>query len=90
MTKKGEISISKTVAQLDSMVPPDLKEFAKNAVIACKDVRKFRSLQFRFGFLGDNNLVLSFLEGGYKDSCDKAFYLVKCTYEQNPEKFMFP
>uniref|UniRef100_A0A182Y8D0 PDZ domain-containing protein n=1 Tax=Anopheles stephensi TaxID=30069 RepID=A0A182Y8D0_ANOST len=37
MSKKGEINIQKTLAQLDAMLPPDMKEKAKEAVHACRD-----------------------------------------------------
>uniref|UniRef100_A0A182QJH2 Uncharacterized protein n=1 Tax=Anopheles farauti TaxID=69004 RepID=A0A182QJH2_9DIPT len=39
LTKKGEISISKTLAQLDAMLPPDMKDKAKEAVNACRDAQ---------------------------------------------------
>ncbi|XP_055535293.1 general odorant-binding protein lush isoform X2 [Wyeomyia smithii] len=37
LTKKGEISYSKTVAQIDAMLPTELKAPAKEALNACKN-----------------------------------------------------
>ncbi|KFB47232.1 hypothetical protein ZHAS_00015263 [Anopheles sinensis] len=37
--KKGEISFSKTMAQIEAMLPPDIKPKAKEALTHCKDVR---------------------------------------------------
>lgn len=42
MTKKGEISTSKTLQQIEAMLPDDMKEPAKKVVNACKDVREYR------------------------------------------------
>lgn len=42
MTKKGEISTSKTLQQIEAMLPDDMKEAAKRVVNACKDVREYR------------------------------------------------
>uniref|UniRef100_A0A182SHP0 Uncharacterized protein n=1 Tax=Anopheles maculatus TaxID=74869 RepID=A0A182SHP0_9DIPT len=39
MSKKGEINIQKTLAQLDAMLPPDMKEKAKEAVHACREAQ---------------------------------------------------
>ncbi|XP_058117458.1 general odorant-binding protein lush-like [Anopheles ziemanni] len=39
MTKKGEISFSKTMAQIEAMLPPDIKPKAKEALTHCKDVQ---------------------------------------------------
>ncbi|XP_058055306.1 general odorant-binding protein lush-like [Anopheles bellator] len=39
MTKKGELSFSKTMAQIEAMVPPDLKPMAKEALTHCKDTQ---------------------------------------------------
>lgn len=40
ITKKKEINFDKVLAQLDTMLPPDLKEPAIEAVNACRTVRK--------------------------------------------------
>ncbi|XP_052897452.1 general odorant-binding protein lush-like [Anopheles moucheti] len=39
MNKKGELNIQKTLAQLDAMLPPDMKEKAKEAVHACRETQ---------------------------------------------------
>uniref|UniRef100_A0A9I3K5D0 Odorant-binding protein 5 n=1 Tax=Anopheles maculatus TaxID=74869 RepID=A0A9I3K5D0_9DIPT len=39
MTKKGEISFSKTMAQIEAMLPPELKTMAKEALSHCKDTQ---------------------------------------------------
>ncbi|XP_052861219.1 general odorant-binding protein lush-like [Anopheles cruzii] len=39
MTKKGEISFSKTMAQIEAMVPPDMKPMAKESLTHCKDTQ---------------------------------------------------
>ncbi|XP_055592775.1 general odorant-binding protein lush [Uranotaenia lowii] len=39
MTKKGELSYSKTAAQFDAMFPPDLKGPVKEVLDACKDAQ---------------------------------------------------
>ncbi|XP_053665077.1 general odorant-binding protein lush-like [Anopheles marshallii] len=39
MNKKGELNIQKTLAQLDAMLPPDMKEKAKEAVQACRETQ---------------------------------------------------
>lgn len=41
MTKKNEISAEKMVRQLESMLPPDMRAKAVDAVMQCKDVRKY-------------------------------------------------
>lgn len=37
LTKKGELSVSKTTAQIEAMLPPELKAPAKEALNACKN-----------------------------------------------------
>ncbi|XP_058459220.1 general odorant-binding protein lush [Malaya genurostris] len=39
LTKKGEISFSKTSAQIEAMLPPDLKPAAKEALNHCKNAQ---------------------------------------------------
>uniref|UniRef100_A0A240PKY0 Uncharacterized protein n=1 Tax=Anopheles epiroticus TaxID=199890 RepID=A0A240PKY0_9DIPT len=39
MNKKGEINIQKTIAQMDAMLPPDMKEKAKEAIQSCREVQ---------------------------------------------------
>ncbi|EAA09958.2 general odorant-binding protein lush-like [Anopheles arabiensis] len=39
MTKKGEISFSKTMAQIEAMLPPEMKTMAKEALTHCKDTQ---------------------------------------------------
>uniref|UniRef100_A0A182IXM6 Uncharacterized protein n=1 Tax=Anopheles atroparvus TaxID=41427 RepID=A0A182IXM6_ANOAO len=39
MTKKGELNIQKTLSQLDAMLPPGMKETAKEAVLACRETQ---------------------------------------------------
>uniref|UniRef100_A0A3F2YX40 Odorant-binding protein 5 n=1 Tax=Anopheles farauti TaxID=69004 RepID=A0A3F2YX40_9DIPT len=39
MTKKGEISFSKTMAQIEAILPPELKPMAKEALSHCKDTQ---------------------------------------------------
>ncbi|XP_035792007.1 general odorant-binding protein lush-like [Anopheles albimanus] len=39
MTKKGDISFSKTMAQIEAMLPPELKTMAKEALTSCKDIQ---------------------------------------------------
>lgn len=41
MTKKGEISFSKTMAQIEAMLPPEMKTMAKEALTHCKDTRMY-------------------------------------------------
>ncbi|KAL9704996.1 hypothetical protein quinque_008514 [Culex quinquefasciatus] len=67
LTKKGEISLSKTTAQIDAMLPNEMKAFAKEAMTACKDA-----------------------QAGYKETCDKIYYSVKCVAEFNKDAFLFP
>nr|AMQ13068.1 odorant binding protein 6 [Culex pipiens pallens] len=67
LTKKGEISLSKTTAQIDAMLPNEMKAFAKEAMTACKDA-----------------------QAGYKETCDKIYYSVKCVAEFNKDALLFP
>ncbi|XP_055631362.1 general odorant-binding protein lush [Toxorhynchites rutilus septentrionalis] len=67
LTKKGDLSYSKTLAQIDAMLPSELKAPAKEALNACKNA-----------------------QSGYKESCDKVYYSVKCAAEFNPDVFLFP
>uniref|UniRef100_A0A2Y9D1M4 Odorant-binding protein 5 n=1 Tax=Anopheles dirus TaxID=7168 RepID=A0A2Y9D1M4_9DIPT len=39
MTKKGEISFTKTMAQIEAMLPPELKTMAKEALSHCKETQ---------------------------------------------------
>ncbi|XP_065081604.1 general odorant-binding protein lush [Ochlerotatus camptorhynchus] len=39
LTKKGELSLSKTTAQIEAMLPPELKVPAKEALNACKNTQ---------------------------------------------------
>ncbi|XP_052870472.1 general odorant-binding protein lush-like isoform X1 [Anopheles cruzii] len=39
MTKKGEVNIQKTLAQMDAMLPPDMREKAKEAIRACRETQ---------------------------------------------------
>uniref|UniRef100_A0AAG5DP87 Odorant-binding protein 5 n=1 Tax=Anopheles atroparvus TaxID=41427 RepID=A0AAG5DP87_ANOAO len=39
MTKKGDISFPKTMAQIEAMLPPDMKAKAKEALTHCKDIQ---------------------------------------------------
>nr|XP_019527418.2 general odorant-binding protein lush [Aedes albopictus] len=39
LTKKGELSLSKTTAQIEAMLPQELKAAAKEALNACKDTQ---------------------------------------------------
>uniref|UniRef100_A0A182K4U0 Uncharacterized protein n=1 Tax=Anopheles christyi TaxID=43041 RepID=A0A182K4U0_9DIPT len=39
MNKKGEINVQKTIAQMDAMLPPDMREKAKEAIHSCRDVQ---------------------------------------------------
>lgn len=48
MTKKNEISLEKTIKQLESMLPPDMKKVVIEAVVACKEVRKLNKKIFSF------------------------------------------
>lgn len=41
ITKKKEINLEKTLAQMDMLLPTEMKEPAKEAIRACKDVRKY-------------------------------------------------
>lgn len=41
VTKKKEISLEKTINQMEVMLPLDMKDKAVEAIRACKDVRKF-------------------------------------------------
>lgn len=77
--------------QMDVMLPPDMKEPAKEAIMACKDVRKcieFWSLEFVI--LSIYNLSLFNIEFNYKDPCDRTYYSTKCIFDYNPPLFMFP
>lgn len=40
VTKKKELSYPKTLAQIDTMLPVEIKENARKVLEACKDVRK--------------------------------------------------
>nr|AWC08433.1 odorant-binding protein 22 [Bradysia odoriphaga] len=40
ITRKNEISLEKTIKQLESMLPPDIKQLAIETVTLCKDVQK--------------------------------------------------
>jgi hypothetical protein len=87
MTKKGEISVSKTTSQIEAMLPPEMKQPAKEALQACKDVRKLVVLNSNYVIV---ILFLFILESKYKDPCDKTYYSSKCAAEFNPEIFVFP
>lgn len=39
MTKKGEISLQKTLNQMEVMAPADIKDAVISAINSCKDVR---------------------------------------------------
>ncbi|KFB44228.1 odorant binding protein [Anopheles sinensis] len=39
LTKKGEINVQKTLAQLDAMLPPEMKQKAKDAVQSCRETQ---------------------------------------------------
>ncbi|XP_040165478.1 general odorant-binding protein lush-like [Anopheles arabiensis] len=39
MNKKGEINVQKTLAQMDAMLPPDMRDKAKEAIHSCRDVQ---------------------------------------------------
>ncbi|XP_053677353.1 general odorant-binding protein lush-like [Anopheles nili] len=39
LNKKGEINVPKMLTQMDVMMPPDIKEKAKEAIQACRDVQ---------------------------------------------------
>ncbi|XP_318661.3 general odorant-binding protein lush [Anopheles gambiae] len=39
MNKKGEINVQKTLAQMDAMLPPDMRDKAKKAIHSCRDVQ---------------------------------------------------
>ncbi|XP_053671189.1 general odorant-binding protein lush-like [Anopheles nili] len=39
MTKKGEISFSKTMAQIEAILPPEMKSTAREALNHCKDTQ---------------------------------------------------
>ncbi|XP_014089270.1 general odorant-binding protein lush [Bactrocera oleae] len=40
VTKKGEFSVQKALAQIPIILPPEMQNAAKEALIACKDVQK--------------------------------------------------
>lgn len=40
LTKKGDIDVKKTTTQIDSVLPPELREHAKKTLEFCKDVSK--------------------------------------------------
>lgn len=48
ITKKKEISLDKALAQMDMLLPNERKEPAKEAIRACKDVRKYRVINFMY------------------------------------------
>ncbi|ETN61583.1 odorant binding protein, antennal [Anopheles darlingi] len=39
ITKKGDINIQKTLAQMDAMLPPDMRDKAKEAIHACRETQ---------------------------------------------------
>lgn len=86
--KKGDISAPKTLKQIDTLVPNEMQEDAKTAFDACINIRKL-GLYIIVNYFS-NNLLFFFSEKNYKDPCDKVFYTAKCTYEFNPNVFLFP
>ncbi|KAM7355066.1 lush isoform 2-T2 [Cochliomyia hominivorax] len=40
LTKKGDFSISKAIAQVPIILPPELQDTAKAALNSCKDIQK--------------------------------------------------
>lgn len=89
LTKKGEISFSKTSAQIEALLPTEMKAPAKEALKACKDVRKYL-----WDYLFEIKMIkwerIFFPDSGYKDSCDKVYFSVKCAAEFDPDVFFFP
>ncbi|XP_065084500.1 general odorant-binding protein lush-like isoform X2 [Ochlerotatus camptorhynchus] len=51
LTKKGEISFSKTTAQIEALLPAELKAGAKEALKACKDILGTRTAAIKYTFL---------------------------------------
>lgn len=89
LSKKNEIMESKVLAQIDTVLPIELRDNARKTWEACKSVRKYQ-LNFH-GFSISNFLGYQFnAENEYKDSCDKAFYSSKCMYTFNPGAFLYP
>lgn len=106
LNKKNELIESKAMIQIDTVLPQELREFAKQTLQVCKDVRMYRIINFsfcrcsqttQFDFYLDfsSHNISSFClrsvsEHNYKESCDRLFYLTQCMYNNNPEKFLYP
>lgn len=75
---------------MEMMLPPELKEPAIAAIMACKDVRKCATNINENGTRVVGIIIFFFSEFGYKDPCDRTFYSTKCVYDYDPGQFMFP
>lgn len=86
LTKKGEIGIQKSLAQMQIIVPKEMHENTGGAINSCTEVREY-PLKIYFVITKD---LLEISEKEFKDSCDKSFAFTKCLLEYNPAGFIFP
>lgn len=83
----SEVKVKK---QIETQLPPNLRELALGALEACKDVRKY-SIEQIHSFPYENfHFFIPSLEKNYKDHCDKLYYSTKCMYTFSPEHFLYP
>lgn len=71
--------------QMDLLLPDDLLEENKAALIACKD----SSMLHEKNMFEINLFFFYKIGNGIKDPCEAAYVILQCIYKNN-KKFLFP
>jgi hypothetical protein len=91
LNKKGDLVYAKALAQMDSMIPVELKPRAQESLEACKQHGEITSICVGAKVITFVAFfVVKFSASGKGDPCDKTYAFTKCLHDFDPPTFDFP